>query len=236
MKKEKKKKLKILMAMILFAVIIALVQWLRGQILELEVSGNRVTENAAGQNIVIIDPGHGGSDSGKVGVNQVLEKDINLVIAQRLKQLLEQQKVEVQMTRESGESIADSKMEDMCARVDMINRSEANLAVSIHQNSYTAESVHGAQVFYHTSSKEGKEAALILQEALKQLDPGNTRQAKADSSYYMLRKTERPVVIVECGFLSNWEEAEKLETEEYQIKIAEAVCSGIITYLNKQML
>ncbi|MDD2980144.1 MAG: N-acetylmuramoyl-L-alanine amidase, partial [Hespellia sp.] len=226
------KKLGIIAAMLFLAVIIVLGQRLSNYIIDQEVSGKNVTKTEkTEQKLVILDPGHGKSDSGKVGVNGALEKDINLKVAKKLKELLEKQKVKILMTRDSDESIGDTKMDDMHARVDLINQSDAALVVSIHQNSYTDASVHGAQVFFYKGSEEGERAALILQEAMKKADTGNTRKAKADSSYYMLRKTEKPLVIVECGFLSNWEEAGLLDTQEYQEKMAEAICAGVMEYL-----
>lgn len=180
---------------------------------------------------IVIDSGHGGSDPGKVGINQALEKDINLQIAQKVKILLEKQGIAVTMTREDGNGLADSKVEDMKKRISIINETKPKLAVSIHQNSYGEESIHGAQVFYYSHSKEGEQAAKIMQDALLQAEPENTRQAKANDTYYMLKKTEVPVIIVEAGFLSNYEEAEKLVTEEYQEKVAETVCAGVMEYL-----
>ena len=181
--------------------------------------------------VIVIDAGHGGSDPGKVGVNKALEKDVNLAIANKVKALMEKQGVKIIMTREDENGIANSKAEDMKERVAIINREKPDLAVSIHQNSYGGESIHGAQVFYYTHSKGGEKAAGIMQEALLAADPDNTRQAKANDTYYMLKKTEVPVIIVECGFLSNYEEAEKLVNEEYQDALAEAVCAGIIKCL-----
>ncbi len=182
--------------------------------------------------MVVIDAGHGGSDPGKVGINKALEKDINLEIAGKVKTLLEKQGVSVIMTREDENGIANSKAEDMKKRVEIINREKPALAVSIHQNSYEGESIHGAQVFYYTHSKGGEKAAGIMQEALLAVDPDNKRQAKANDTYYMLKKTEVPVIIVECGFLSNYEEAEKLVDGAYQDALAEAVCAGILQCLN----
>lgn len=183
---------------------------------------------------VVIDSGHGGSDPGKVGANNALEKDINLSITKKLKKLLSKENINVICTRETEDGLADSKVEDMKYRVSLINKEKPDLVLSIHQNSYQDGAVHGAQVFYYTHSEKGKEAALIMQEALKIADEGNERPAKANDTYYMLKKTEVPVIIVECGFLSNYEEAEKLVTEEYQQKIAEAVCSGAMQYLEKE--
>lgn len=193
-----------------------------------------------GKETIVIDAGHGGRDPGKVGVNNTLEKDINLNIALKLKSLLEQNDYNVIMTRsdDSGlysESDSNKKVSDMRKRVEIINSSKAALAISIHQNSFTAEEIKGAQVFYYTVSDEGKEYANILQDQLKKtLNDGNKRQAKGNDAYYMLKKTQIPIVIVECGYLSNNKEAQLLNTEDYQEKMAWAIHLGIINYLNKQ--
>ena len=189
---------------------------------------------------VVIDPGHGGFDPGKVGCDGTLEKDINLEIALQLKEILETEKITVLMTREEDKAVGSkegevSKKQDMSARVELINTSEADLAVSIHQNSFTEESSKGAQVFYHTGSTEGAALARLIQEEIKcVLQDGNHRMEKSDNSYYMLKKTSCPLVIVECGFLSNYEETALLKEETYQKKIAEGIAGGIIKYLEKE--
>ena len=200
---------------------------------DVETAGSIIDENEENTDKIriVVDSGHGGSDPGKVGINGALEKDVNLKIAKKIEKLLEKNHVQVIMTREDENGLADSKVEDMKKRVSIINEKKPVLAVSIHQNSYGQESIHGAQVFYYSHSKEGEAAAQVMQEALLSIDPGNKRQAKANDTYYMLKKTEVPLIIVECGFLSNQEEAEKLVTEEYQMKIAEAVCEGVLGYI-----
>ena len=187
---------------------------------------------------VVIDAGHGGDDPGKVGINDALEKDVNLKIAKRLQSLLESQDIEVVLTRETEAGLYDAdasnkKVQDMKRRIEIIDEAEPTITVSIHQNSYQEEYVHGAQVFYYTNSMEGKALADVLQECLiTMVDTENTRVSKANDSYYLLKKTDTPIVIVECGFLSNYKEAEKLVTEEYQEKIAWALHMGILQYLN----
>lgn len=181
---------------------------------------------------VVLDAGHGSSDSGKVGINGVLEKDINLSISKKTKKYLEKKGVRVIMTRDKDESLAEGengnrKVQDMKARVKRINDTKPDLAVSIHQNSYHEESIHGAQVFYYEHSESGEKDARILQEALLAVDPDNTRQVKANTTYYLLKRTEVPILIVECGFLSNQEDAEKLASEDYQKEIAKAIANGI---------
>ena len=135
------------------------------------------------------------------------------------------------MTRTEDERLAESQVEDLKARTDFMNKEKPDLVISIHQNSYHEESVSGAQVFYYTDSKQSERAAGFIQEALKEIDPQNTKKAKGNNTYYILKKTEVPVVIAECGFLSNYEEAEKLADEGYQQKLAEAVAKGVVQYL-----
>lgn len=192
----------------------------------------------AKKNMVVLDAGHGGADPGKVGVNDAKEKDINLSVTLKVKELLEKEKIQVIMTREEDTTLAkdnstNKKVEDMKARVELINKNAPSLVVSIHQNSYQEESISGAQVFYYSHSDEGKAAADIMQKALLACEPDNKRQPKANDTYYLLKRTEVPTIIVECGFLSNWEEAKLLVTEEYQEKLAQAICEGIQTCLEK---
>lgn len=202
-----------------------------GKTLSVYVSGNHIEK---GKKVVILDAGHGQSDPGKIGVNGKKEKDINLSIAKKVEKKLKKQKIVVQMTRKEDKGLGNTKIEDMKERVKQINRTKPNLAVSIHQNSYTEEAIRGAQVFYFTHSKEGKEAAEVMQEMFRLFDKENKRLCKGNNTYYMLKKTEVPTIIVECGFLSNREEAEKLSTKEYQEKVAQVICDGIIHILQKQ--
>ena len=186
---------------------------------------------------VVIDAGHGGTDPGKVGVNNQLEKDINLEIAQKLKQFLQAEGITVVMTRENDgglydEDASNKKVQDMKRRLEIIEAAEPVLVVSIHQNSYHEEYVKGAQVFYYETSENSRRLAQIMQEQLRALDSENHRQAKGNDSYFLLKKTAKPIVIVECGFLSNCEEAEKLSTELYQEKMAWNIHMGIMKYLN----
>ena len=192
------------------------------------------SEKAAREKIcIVVDAGHGGSDPGKVGINGALEKDINLSIALKLKDLLEQREISVVLTRDSdaGLSPADAtnkKAADMQKRCQIIADANPAFTVSIHQNSYTTEDIKGAQVFYYGQSENGKRLADVLQEHLiSEVDP---------ESYYLLKKTPTPTVIVECGFLSNQSEADLLLTEDYQSKLAHAIYLGILSYLEEESL
>ncbi|MBQ8591309.1 MAG: N-acetylmuramoyl-L-alanine amidase [Lachnospiraceae bacterium] len=201
---------------------------------QLTISDNVVSSGPR----VVIDAGHGGNDPGKVGINGALEKEINLAIAKQLQIFLEANDVEVIMTREEDaglytEGERNKKVQDMKKRIEIIENEKPDIVVSIHQNSYHQESVHGAQVFYYDGSTEGEALAKIMQTQLvKGLDPDNHRQEKANDSYYLLKKTSSPIIIVECGFLSNNQESALLATEEYQEKVAWEIHLGILQYLN----
>ena len=187
---------------------------------------------------VVIDAGHGGSDPGKVGINNQLEKEINLKIAEILKDFLQAEGIEVVMTRESDaglydEGASNKKVQDMKRRLEIIEKADPVIVVSIHQNSYHEEYVKGAQVFYYTTSESSRQLAEVIQEQLRSLDPDNRREAKGNDSYFLLKKTSKPIVIVECGFLSNREEAEKLSSALFQEKMAWNIHMGIMKYLNR---
>lgn len=188
---------------------------------------------------IVIDAGHGGDDPGKIGINGALEKDLNLEIARKVESLLRLEGIETVLTRTGSEGLYDAgaenkKVQDMKRRIEKIEEASPMLTVSIHQNSYPEEYVKGAQVFYYKDSKESENAAKLMQESLKQrLDPQNHREAKANASYFLLKKTSSPIIIVECGFLSNKEEAKKLSDPAYQEQVAWAVFMGIMQTVNQ---
>ena len=187
------------------------------------------------QKVVVIDPGHGGWDPGKAGRAGADEKDINLDIAARLGRLLESGGYMVFFTRKTDEALGQSKREDMKMRILTSDDFDADIFISIHQNSYPSSNVKGAQVFYYNSSEKSKLLAECIQSSLiENLDNTNTRTAKADSDYYILKNTKIPAAIIECGFLSNPEEEENLNSEEYRNKTAWAVYLGIAQYFSLQ--
>ena len=189
---------------------------------------------------IVIDAGHGGYDPGKMGINGLPEKDVNLSIATMLRDDLEACGIQVVMTRTEdrslcGEGEENAKARDLKNRIRVIEEVHPEVAVSIHQNSFPEAYVKGAQVFYYVTSAEGKKLAEALQKRLiSELDPENDRQIKENDSYYLLKKTSVPLVIAECGFLSNPEEAQKLGTQEYQEDVAWALYLGIMDYLEKK--
>ena len=165
---------------------------------------------------------------------------MNLAIAQYVEELLKKEKIEVVMTREKDEMLSEdsgekTKIGDMKMRVEKINKEKPLLTVSIHQNSYHDPAVKGPQVFYYETSPEGKELAAVLQERLNVMrEVERPREIKGNTSYYLLKRSRSILVIAECGFLTNPEEAELLQTKEYQEKVAVALAEGIHSYLQKQ--
>lgn len=189
--------------------------------------------------LVAIDVGHGGNDPGKIGVDGSLEKDINLQIAQRLKTYLEAADAEVVMTREDDTGLyhagdSNKKMADMRKRCEIINEAKPDVVISIHQNSYHQEAISGGQVFYYKTSVKGEQLAEIIQKRFDYvLGENNKRVAKANDNYYLLLHVKEPIVIVECGFLSNWKESASLNSEEYQDRMAWTIHMGVMEFLNK---
>ena len=228
---EKGKKLEWLMAVILLSAAYVLSR-----------EGARlVAAQKAATKVVVLDSGHGGDDPGKIGANGVKEKDINLAIARLLKKKLEKQGILVVMTREGEDDLSDpgavnAKVQDLQRRVQLIHKKKPDCVISIHQNSYPDAAVKGAQVFYYTGSMGSETLASGIQDQLvRGLDPENHRKVKANDSYYLLKKTKGTIVIVECGFLSNQAEAEKLCDEEYQDRIAWLIHKGILRYLKQYL-
>lgn len=196
---------------------------------------NKKAEGSKG--VIVVDSGHGGVDPGVVGIDGLEEKGINLKIAKYLAGYLEKEGYEAVLTREEDKGLYDAdssnkKIQDMQNRCALIKEIYPILTVSIHQNSYQDGSVCGPQVFYYTDSKQGKELAGFIQEELNtQLKVLRPRTEKANSTYYLLKKSQGTLNIVETGFLTNQREAELLKTKDYQKKCARAICDGILNFL-----
>ena len=182
---------------------------------------------------ILVDSGHGGKDDGAQR-EEVKEDEINLIIAQEVKAQLIAQGANVLMTREDDRDLADTesdnrKRDDMKKRVEFIECGFCDLFVSIHLNAYPDASVQGAQVFYRAQDDQSELLAQRMQEALSHCSGQKRREKPGD--YYILKRTTVPGVLVECGFLSNAEEREKLQSEAYQKQIAAAIVQGMIHYV-----
>lgn len=190
---------------------------------------------------VVIDPGHGGEDGGAVA-NGIVEKDINLSISKKLKSVFRSSGFNVVLTRDKdemintdGDTIGSKKVSDMKNRLSVYNQNENNVVISIHQNKFTQEKYSGAQVFYSfKNSKSEVLAQSIRNSIVTYLQPDNNRECKRTTKdIYLLYNANVPSVIVECGFISNVSEAEKLKTDDYQNQLAYSIYIGFLEYINK---
>ena len=181
--------------------------------------------------IIVVDSGHGGKDPG-TSYGDILEKDINLKIALFLEKELTKRGASVILTREGDYDLSNAnavwrKKSDFDNRIKVINESKANLYLSIHLNYLNQAEYSGAQVFYN---KENKELSLLVQEYLNKDLKGNRKIKKIPSNTYMYSKLNIPGVLIECGFLSNYNERNLLITSKYQEKIASVIAEAISNY------
>lgn len=191
--------------------------------------------------VIIVDAGHGGVDGGTSGRSGVKESEINLLIALKLRLLLEQNGAIVLLTRDDDMGlysdtgrIRDKKNEDLKNRIDIVNNSQADLYVSIHLNSFPQTQYYGAQTFYPQGSEDSKRAAEYVQEELiRVLNNGNDRVTKVKNDTYLMKHTKIPTVLVECGFLSNPMEERLLQESQYQEQVAWSIYIGILRYFHE---
>ena len=189
---------------------------------------------------VIIDPGHGGIDGGTSAADGTLEKDLNLKIALKLNDMLKSMGINTVLTRtedisihnESAKTIRQKKVSDIKNRLNIMNNTDDAIFVSIHQNHFSDSKHSGTQVFYSKNNPCSRVLAdSIRLPVISYLQPDNTREIKpSGTDIYLLYHAQIPAVMVECGFLSNKPEAEKLKDEEYQRKIAFLIALGIVDY------
>ena len=190
--------------------------------------------------VIIIDAGHGGEDGG-AEADGVLEKDINLSIADKLADMLrlsgytvrEIRDEDISVYSDDAETLHQKKVSDLNNRVETFNSSENNIVVSIHQNKFEQSAYSGAQIFYSANAPESAMLAEAIRGAVVSLlQPDNTRELKkAGSDIYILDQAQVPAVIVECGFISNVDERAKLMDEGYQSEMAYAIAMGVLEYV-----
>jgi len=191
--------------------------------------------------VVLLDAGHGGEDGGAVGVGGVIEKELNLAVTLKLDSFLRALGYETILTRTTDVATYDAdavtmrekKVSDIHNRFAMMEAlRQSDLFLSIHMNKFPGKSAHGIQVFYSKNRPESAALAQCIQESVVGLlQPENTRQIKpSGDEIYLLYYAKRPAVLVECGFISNAEEAAKLQEDEYQNRLAFAIAVGVLEY------
>lgn len=191
-------------------------------------------------NLIVLDAGHGGADGGAVGIGDIYEKDINLAIALKLRDALRFFGFDVIMTRESDISIHDpgldtirqQKVSDINNRLEIINANPDCIFISIHQNKFEQSKYKGTQVFYSANNPSGQVLAQCIQQSVAvNLQPNNTRQIKAiGADSYIMKNSQVPSVLIECGFISNQSDIDNLTNEDYQKQYCLAVLNGLLDY------
>lgn len=196
------------------------------------------------EKIILIDPGHGGIDGGAKSKNGTIEKDINLKIALKLKACLEEKGYAVYMTRDSdeglyqkGNTVREKKREDLKNRAKMKSDTSCDIFISIHQNMFPQSKCFGAQVWFASNDKSYNLATLVQNSLKETINDKNKRVAKpAEEAYLILRdKYDGASILVECGFLSNPEEEQRLKSEEHQNLIVEGISKGIDKYFDENI-
>ena len=185
--------------------------------------------------IVLIDAGHGGIDGGAKSKNGTVEKEINLMISKKLKNKLESDGYKVYMTRDEDTELSKKKVEDLDKRCKMKKETKCDVFVSIHQNKFGQEKCYGAQVWYSNNDNSRKLANLIQDGLKEKVDDNNTRLEKSAKEQYRILRDgyDGASIIVECGFISNSAEEDRLKTSEHQDKIVEGISCGINRYFDK---
>ncbi len=189
------------------------------------------------QKVIVIDAGHGGKDGGAVGkVSGVSESELNLSFAKKLKKLCQSFGFDVVLTRSDMEGLysptaENKKKSEMEKRRKIIEKSGADLVVSIHMNSFPSSQACGAQVYYADGSVSGQALADSVQTSLFKGIENSKKTAKV-GDFYVLNCTDKPSILVECGFLSNPNEETLLQDESYQEKFCYILFCGILQFYN----
>ena len=186
---------------------------------------------------IVLDAGHGGVDPGSVGrKTKITESELNLKITLKLADYLKAGGFNVVLTRTNAEGLygvysKDYKKRDMQARKEKIIDANADLVISVHMNSFTNSSYRGAQVFYNSNNSESENVANSVQQIFASTLPESDKGISI-GDYYILKCTNIPTILCECGYLSNADDEALLIDDSYQDKLAYSIYKGIVIYLN----
>ncbi len=221
--------------LIMFIFLLALATFLRHE-------KNESVFSSKQSGIIVIDAGHGLPDGGAVGMNGTIESTLNIKIAKLVEKSLTKKGYSVIMTRtdesavsDEGKTLAQRKRSDMYKRLEAINSSNADMFISIHMNKFTDSRYFGAQVIYSDNFVQSEQLAAFIQKNLCNLEENTSKRthSKAPSGIFLLKNAKIPAVIVECGFLSNYDEEKLLNTAHYQKQLCDAIVKGIEDYYKK---
>ncbi len=202
------------------------------------VSSNKFVTNIAP--VIIIDAGHGGEDGGAVVQDNIVEKDINLAIAQKINDILSLFGFKTYMVRETDKLIYDSdsktqrqkKNSDLRNRLSLMNNFENCLYISVHQNKYEDSRIWGAQTFYSPNDEQSPILAEFIQSSIISFTQPNNKRVikKTGTNVFVIYNATKPAIMVECGFMSNNDELSKLKDDKYQSQMSFSISNGILNY------
>lgn len=223
---------------------IALVSILFGLFFKISFGEYDTEAASAPEMLIILDAGHGGEDAGATGINGALEKDLNLSVVNILGEMLTEKGFAVVYTRSEDKLLYEEwenikgirKISDLKNRCKIAKSYPNALFVSIHMNTFGDGKYSGLQVYYSPENKESEMLAGAIQSSVKkELQPNNNRNIKQGNDIYILENIDNTAVLIECGFLSNEEEAKKLSQKEYQKMLSFSIICGIIEYMNTKI-
>lgn len=223
---------------------IALVSILFGLFFKISFGEYDTEAASAPEMLIILDAGHGGEDAGATGINGALEKDLNLSVVNILGEMLTEKGFAVVYTRSEDKLLYEEwenikgirKISDLKNRCKIAKSYPNALFVSIHMNTFGDGKYSGLQVYYSPENKESEMLAGAIQSSVKkELQPNNNRNIKQGDDIYILENIDNTAVLIECGFLSNEEEAKKLSQKEYQKMLSFSIICGIIEYMNTKI-
>ena len=227
----------------IFLAVIVIAATFVGALVKLPFEALPASAPPVSERIVILDAGHGGEDSGAIGVSGVLEKDLNLSIVKTLGEMLEDEGVKVIYTRLEDKLLYKPeedikgirKISDLKNRCKIAAEYPEALFVSIHMNSFGTEKYSGLQVYSSADEESLGLAGFIQRSVVELIQPDNKRKVKEGKDIYILENTENTAVLIECGFLSNPTECEKLSQKEYQKRLSFSIFCGIIDYMDQDL-
>ncbi len=206
---------------------------------------NVFNNNISYSGVIVLDPGHGGVDGGTSDKSGLLEKNINLDVALKLRKILVKSDIRVIMTRDKDVSLEKKSninssryRRDLDARKNIINRNRPNAFISIHVNSFAqARSARGIQIYYFPSSEESKRLAELVCQSInknlyqKHLKLTSVKAKIIPEDYYILRETGYPGILIETGFITNLEDKKLLKNSTFKEELAKAIKKGLLDYL-----
>ena len=195
---------------------------------------NNLGDFNGGGRIIVLDPGHGGSDAGAIGPSGVTEKSVSLAVSLKAHNLLNAAGYQVVMTRTTDIDVAAPGVSDATELQARVDKAPPNAAmfISVHCNAFSSSKANGVETYYAPGAVKGSLLARLLNEELERLGGLNNRGVKA-ARFYVMTHSKCPASLIELGFITNPREEQLLASEDYQQKLAQAITNAVNRYFNQ---